>query len=101
MSSCRTRCVRFGAFWADLKMEIQTEQELSQSVALVTWEAMEALEGALVDLGALLLLIHHTVGEMDISLGHLRRAEEVCLSVAQAYGDYYAKVAWTTAFASL
>lgn len=38
---------------------------------------------------------------MDIALVCLRRAGEVCLPAVHAYGDHCAKVAWTTAFASL
>lgn len=46
-------------------------------------------------------LQHHSVDEMDITLGHLRCAEEVCLLAARAYRDHCTKVAWTTAFVSL
>lgn len=60
---------------------------------LTTWEAMEALEGAVVDLGALPPLRHHNAGEMDNTLGCLRRAREVCLPATRAYGDHCAKVA--------
>lgn len=62
---------------------------------------MEAVEDTVVDLGAMPPPRHHFVDEMDVMLGRLRCAGEVCLPVARAYGDYCAKVAWTTAFASL
>lgn len=77
----------------DLEMEIQAEWELSHSVALATWEAL--------DLGTLPPSRRQSVGKMDITLGRLCRTEEVCLLVSRAYGDHCAKVAWTTTFASL
>lgn len=43
----------------------------------------------------------HNMGEMDITLVRLYHAGEVCLQMARAYRDHCAKVAWTTAFASL
>lgn len=55
---------------------------------------METLEGAVADLSAVPPPWRHNV--MDITLGHLRRIGEV-----RAYGDRCAKVAWTTAFATL
>lgn len=87
--------------WVDLEIKIQAERERSHSVALVTWEAMEALEGVVANLGALPPLRWHTLGEIYITLRSLRRTEEVCLPVARAYRDHCVKVAWTTAFASL
>lgn len=86
---------------ADLEMEIQAEQELSHSMALAAWEAMEAFQGAVADLNALPPPRRHIVWEMDISLERLRRAGEVCLSATWAYEDHCMKVSWTTAFASL
>lgn len=62
---------------------------------------MEALEGAMVYLGALPPPRHHSPAEIDITLGHLRRAEEVCLSVARQYGNHCMKVAWAMTLASL
>lgn len=85
----------------NLEDKIQAERELSKSIALVTWEALEALEGAVVDLSALPSPRHHSTGEMDITVVRLCRVVEVCLPAAHAYGDHCMKVVWTMAFASL
>lgn len=86
---------------AILETEIKAERELLHSMALVTWDAMESLEGTVADLGVVLPPRKHNPKDMDITLGRLCRTEEVCLPDARAYGDHCAKVAWTTAFASL
>lgn len=80
-----------------LEAEIDAERQLSDTVA---W-AMEALEGAMANLGAMLPPRKHALEEMDVTLGHLHHAEEVCLLAAQAYGDHCVKAAWTVVFASL
>lgn len=46
--------------------------------------AMETLEGAVVELVAMPPPRRHTVGEMDITHGRLRRVGEVCLLAARA-----------------
>lgn len=63
--------------------------------------AMEALEGVVVDLGAMPPPRKNTLAKMDMTLRCLHRTGEVCLPAAQAYGDHCAKAAWTVAFASL
>lgn len=76
-----------------LEEEVQAERELSNSIVLATWEAMEATEGAVAELGTLPPPRHHNPVETHITLGRIRRTGEVCLLVAHAYGDHCAKVA--------
>lgn len=83
---------------ANLEMEVQAEHELSHTVAQASWEAME---GTVVALGVLSPPRHHSVDEMGVTLGRLHHAVEVCLPAARAYRYHYARVAWTTTFASL
>lgn len=76
-----------------LEEEIQAERELLNTVALATWDAIEALEGTVADLGAVRPPRRHNLVEMDITLERLRRAGEVCLPMARSYEDHCAKVA--------
>lgn len=77
------------------------EREMSNSVALATWEAMEVVKGVVAELGVLPPPRHHSSTEMDIILGRLRRAGEVCLPATRSYRDHCAKVASSTTLASL
>ena len=58
-----------------LEEEIQAERDLSDTVARATWGAMEVLEGAVADLGAMPPPRVHTLEEMDVTLGRLRSEE--------------------------
>lgn len=62
------------------------ERELSYYVVRATWEAMEALEAVVADLGVV------------PPRGCLHRVGEMCLLVVWLYGDHCVKVAWTMAF---
>lgn len=87
--------------WAVLEEKVQTEWELSNSIGLATWEALEALEGAVVQLS---VVPPREASSADRDRHHLGAPTvhwEVCLPVARAYGDHCAKVAWSTTLASL
>lgn len=84
-----------------LEAKVQAERELSDTVAKATLEAMESLEGVVADLGAMPLAWKHAPAELDITLGRLCRAGEVCLPTAQAYGDHCARAMWMVAFVLL
>lgn len=88
---------------AVLEAVVAVERELSATVSRATWEAMECMEGAMTELGVVCLWgpRRHTVNQMDAALDRLHRAREVFLPVARAYGNHYAKAAWTTALVSL
>lgn len=64
---------------ADLEVEDQVEQELSQLVVQASWETMEALEATVLELGVLRPSRRHSVDEIDVTLGRLHHAGEVCL----------------------
>ena len=84
-----------------LEAEVATERALSASVAQATWRAMERMEGAMVDLGAVPPSRGHTVAQMDATLARLHRAGEVFVPAARAYGNHCAKTGWTAALVSL
>lgn len=65
------------------------------------WEAMESLEGAVTELGAVPLPRKHTPSQMDVTLDRLWRAGEICLPAARAYDEHCVKAAWTAAFVSM
>lgn len=58
--------------WAVLEEKVQTEWELSNSIGLATWEALEALEGAVVQLSVVPPVRHHRPIEIDITLERQR-----------------------------
>lgn len=62
---------------------------------------MESLEGVVANLGTVSPPQKHAPTEMDVTLGRLQRAGEVCLPTARAYRDHCAKAAWTATFVSL
>ena len=84
-----------------LEEEVQTERDISNTMAQATWGAMEVLEGAVGDLGAVPPPRTHTLEEMDVTLGRLRDVGKVFLPAARVYGDHCAKVGWVAALASL
>lgn len=86
---------------AVLEEEVRTERELSGSVGLAAWRAMEAVEGAVLTLGAVPPARCHRPSEMDITFQRLERAGEVFVPAARAYGDHCAKATWFATLASL
>ena len=84
-----------------LEAEVATERALSATVSQATWKAMECMEGAITELGAVPPPRSHTVDQLDGTLERLQRVREVFLPAARAYGNHCAKAAWTVALVSL
>ena len=84
-----------------LEAEVATERALSASVSEATWLAMERLEGAVVELGAVPPPREHTVEQMDATLDRLHRAGEVFVPAGLSYANHSARVGWTAALVSL
>ena len=81
----------------DLKLERQLYHAIGQSA----WECLEAQEGALARLGAIVSERTHGPGEMHITMERLRRGCESCVDAAHAYGDHCARATWLATLATL
>ena len=84
-----------------LEAEIATKRSVSSAAAQASWEALERMEGAMSELGAMPPPWKHTVDQLAATLERLRRAGEVFLPAARAYSNHCTKAAWTAAFVSL
>lgn len=84
-----------------LEAELLTERSVLSAAAQASWEALDRMEGAMSELGAVPPPRKHTADQLPATLDRLRRAGEVFLPAARAYGNHCAKAAWTAAFVSL
>ena len=81
--------------------EVKAEHELSASMGVTAFEALEILEDAVTQLGAVPPARTHRLAESDITFERLKNVGRVCVPAARSYGDHCAKVAWCETLTSL
>ena len=86
---------------ASLEEDLKLERQLYTAIGQSAWECMEAQEGALGKLGAIVSERTHRPAEMHITMERLRRGCESCVDAAHAYGYHCARATWLMTLATL
>ena len=86
---------------ASLNEDLRLERQLYRAIGQSAWECLEAQEGALSRLGAIVSERTHSPAEVHITMERLRRGCETCVNAAHAYGDHCARATWLATLATL